>query len=72
MAKEKYRLPDVEGLIMEDVFNKLRLTKNGELTSAVIIPFGRDSRRFFTNAFVKLEVSREIQICAFKMSRQEI
>ncbi|MFV0420559.1 MAG: ATP-binding protein [Dysgonomonas sp.] len=54
MAKEKDRLPDVEGLTMEDVFNKLRLTKNGELTRAAIILFGKDPRRFFTNAFVKI------------------
>ncbi len=54
MAKEKDRLPDVEGLTMEDVFNKLRLTKNGELTRAAIILFGKDPRRFSTNAFVKI------------------
>jgi len=54
MAKEKDRLPDVEGLSMEDVFNKLRLTKNGELTRAAIILFGKDPRNFFTNAFVKI------------------
>lgn len=54
MAKEKDRLPDVEGLSMEDVFNKLRLTKNGELTRAAIILFGKDPRNFFMNAFVKI------------------
>lgn len=54
MAKEKDRLPDVEGLTMEEVFNKLRLTKNGELTRAAIILFGKDPRRFSTNAFVKI------------------
>ncbi len=54
MAKEKDRLPDVEGLTMEDIFNKLRLTKNGELTRAAIILFGKDPRRFSTNTFVKI------------------
>ncbi|WP_321332598.1 ATP-binding protein [uncultured Bacteroides sp.] len=54
MAKEKDRLPDVEGLTMEEIFNKLRLTKNGELTRAAIILFGKDPRRFSTNAFVKI------------------
>lgn len=54
MAKEKDRLPDVEGLTMEEVFSKLRLTKNGELTRAAIILFGKDPRRFSTNAFVKI------------------
>jgi len=54
MSKEKDRLPDVEGLTMEDTFDKLRLTKNGELTRAAIILFGKDPRRFSTNAFVKI------------------
>jgi ATP-dependent DNA helicase RecG len=54
MAKEKDRLPDVEGLTMEEVFSKLRLTKNGEFTRAAIILFGKDPRRFSTNAFVKI------------------
>ena len=54
MAKEKDRLPDVEGLTMEEIFDKLRLTKNGELTRAAIILFGKDPRRFSTNAFVKI------------------
>lgn len=54
MAKEKDRLPDVEGLTVEEIFSKLRLTKNGELTRAAIILFGKDPRRFSTNAFVKI------------------
>lgn len=54
MSKEKDRLPDVEGLTTEEIFDKLRLTKNGELTRAAIILFGKDPRRFSTNAFVKI------------------
>jgi ATP-dependent DNA helicase RecG len=54
MSKEKDRLPDVKGLTMEEIFDKLRLTKNGELTRAAIILFGKDPRRFSTNAFVKI------------------
>ena len=54
MAKEKDRLPDVEGLTLEEIFDKLRLSKNGKLTRAAIILFGNDPRRFFTNAFVKI------------------
>ena len=54
MSKEKDRLPDVEGLTMKEIFDKLRLTKNGELTRAAIILFGKDPRRFSTNAFVKI------------------
>jgi ATP-dependent DNA helicase RecG len=54
MSKEKDRLPDVEGLTIEEIFEKLRLTKNGELTRAAIILFGKDPRKFSTNAFVKI------------------
>ena len=54
MSKEKDRLPDVEGLTVEEIFDKLRLTKNGELTRAAIILFGKDPRRFSTNTFVKI------------------
>lgn len=54
MAKEKDRLPNVEGLTIEEIFDKLRLTKNGELTRAAIILFGKDPRRYSTNAFVKI------------------
>lgn len=54
MSNDKDRLPDVEGLTMEEIFDKLRLTKNGELTRASIVLFGKDPRRFFPNAFVKI------------------
>ena len=54
MSKEKDRLPDVEGLTIEEIFEKLRLTKNGELTRAAVILFGKDPRKFSTNAFVKI------------------
>jgi len=54
MSKEKDRLPDVDGLTIEDIFEKLRLIKNGELTRAAIILFGKDPRKFSTNAFVKI------------------
>lgn len=54
MSKDKDRLPDVEGLTIEEIFDKLRLTKNGELTRAAIVLFGKDPRRFFPNAFIKI------------------
>jgi ATP-dependent DNA helicase RecG len=54
MSKEKGRLPDVEGLSMEEVFDKLRLTKNEQLKRAAIILFGKDPRRFYISAFVKI------------------
>jgi ATP-dependent DNA helicase RecG len=54
MSKEKGRLPDVEGLTTEEIFDKLHLTKNGQLKRAAIVLFGKDPCRFYLNAFVKI------------------
>jgi len=54
MSKEKGRLPDVEGLTTEEIFNKLRLTENGQLKRAAIILFGKDPGRFYPSTFVKI------------------
>ena len=54
MSKEKGRLPDVEGLTIEEIFDKLRLTENGQIKRAAIVLFGKDPRRFYLNTFVKI------------------
>jgi ATP-dependent DNA helicase RecG len=54
ISKEKGRLPDVEGLTTEEIFDKLRLTENGLLKRAAIILFGKDPCRFYPNVFVKI------------------
>ncbi|MDR2145657.1 MAG: putative DNA binding domain-containing protein [Tannerella sp.] len=54
MSKEKGRLPDVEGLTTEEIFEKLRLAENGQLRRAAIILFGKDPCRFYPNVFVKI------------------
>ncbi len=54
MSKEKGRLPEVEALSTEEIFDKLRLTENGQLKRAAIILFGKDPCRFYPNAFVKI------------------
>ena len=54
MSKEKGRLPDVEGLTTEEIFDKLRLTENGQLKRAAVILFGKDPGRFYPNIFVKI------------------
>jgi len=54
MSKEKGRLPDVDGLTTEEIFDKLRLTENGQLKRAAIILFGKDPGRFYPNTFVKI------------------
>ncbi|MDR0308149.1 MAG: putative DNA binding domain-containing protein [Chitinispirillales bacterium] len=54
MSKEKGRLPDVEGLTTEEIFEKLRLLENGQLKRAAIILFGKDPCRFYPNVFMKM------------------
>jgi len=53
-SKEKGRLPDIEELTIEEIFDKLRLTENGKLKRAAIILFGKDPGRFYPNIFVKI------------------
>jgi ATP-dependent DNA helicase RecG len=54
MAKEKGRMPEMEGLTTEHIFEKLRLSENGQLKRAAIIMFGKDPVRFYPGAFVKI------------------
>ena len=54
MSKEKGRLPDVTGFTNKQIFEKLRLTENGQLKRAAIIMFGKDPVRFYPGAYVKI------------------
>jgi ATP-dependent DNA helicase RecG len=54
ISKEKGRLPDVEGLMTEEIFDKLRLTENGQLKRAAVILFGKNPGRFYPSLFVKI------------------
>ena len=54
ISKEKGRLPNIEGLTIEEIFDKLRLTESGKLKRAAIILFGKDPGRFYPNTFVKI------------------
>ena len=53
-AEEVGRLPDVEGLSIPELLEKLRLAKNGKLKRAAIVLFGKDPGRFYPNTFVKI------------------
>ena len=54
LSKEKGRLPDVDGLTTEEIFDKLRLTENGQIKRAAIVLFGKDPGRFYPSTFVKI------------------
>ena len=53
-ADEAGRLPDVDGLSIPELLSKLRLTKNGKLTRAAIVLFGKDPGKFYPSTFVKI------------------
>lgn len=54
-ASEKAgRLPENEGLSLPELFEKLRLSENGQLKRAAIILFGKEPAKFYPNTFVKI------------------
>jgi ATP-dependent DNA helicase RecG len=53
-AENAGRLPDVDGLSIPELLEKLRLAENGQLKRAAIILFGKDPGRFYPNTFVKI------------------
>lgn len=54
-AVKSGRLPQVENEDdIHQVFENLRLTKDGKLKRAAVLLFGKDPRNFFINAYVKI------------------
>ena len=54
-ASEKAgRLPENEGLSLPEIFEKFRLSENGQLKRAAIILFGKEPAKFYPNTFVKI------------------
>jgi len=53
-AENAGRLPVDENLTLPELFEKLRLTQNGQLKRAAIILFGKDPAKFYPNTFVKI------------------
>ncbi len=53
-AEYSGRLPESKGLSVLELFEKLRLVKNGQLKRAAIILFGKDPTKFYPNAHVKI------------------
>jgi ATP-dependent DNA helicase RecG len=47
-------MPDVSDLSIQELFEKLRLSDNGEIKRAAIILFGKDPNRFYPNVMVKI------------------
>lgn len=53
-AQNAGRLPENDGLDIPELFEKLRLSENGQLKRAAIILFGKDPGKFYPNTFVKI------------------
>lgn len=52
-VKKSGRLPDVDGLSLSELFEKLRLSEGGKIKRTAIVLFGKDPGRFYPNMFVK-------------------
>jgi len=48
------RMPDVNGLSVLEILDKLRVVKDGKFKRAAIILFGKDPNRFYPNVQVKI------------------
>ncbi len=54
MAKEKGRLPEVGGLTTQQIFDKLRLTENGQLKRAALVLFGKAPASFYPGIYARI------------------
>ncbi|RYZ47527.1 MAG: DeoR family transcriptional regulator, partial [Chitinophagaceae bacterium] len=53
-AEESGRLPDLDGLSLQELLEKLRLMEAGKMKRAALVLFGKDPGRFFPNMVVKM------------------
>ncbi|TCJ18135.1 DeoR family transcriptional regulator [Flaviaesturariibacter flavus] len=53
-AKGSGRLPDLDGLSLQELLEKLRLMEAGKVKRAALVLFGKDPGRFFPNMVVKM------------------
>jgi ATP-dependent DNA helicase RecG len=53
-SRQAGRLPEEKGLSLPQLFDKLRLTENGQLKRAALVLFGKDPKKYYPGAFVKI------------------
>ena len=70
MAKEKGRLPEVDGLTTEQLFDKLRLTENGKIKRAALVLFGKDPGKFYPSIYVRIGRFRDELDLIFQKSEE--
>ncbi len=56
ISEEKGRLPEIDGLSIKEIFEKLRLTENGKIKRAAIVLFGKELANFTQVLMFKLDV----------------
>lgn len=71
MAQEKGRLPEVDGLSTEQLFDKLRLTENGQLKRAALVLFGKDPSKFYPSINVRIGRFRDELDLVFQESEED-
>jgi len=54
ISEEKGRLPETKGFSIKEIFEKLRLTENGQIKRAAIVLFGKDTGKFYPSIQVKI------------------
>ena len=54
ISKEKGRLPNYDGLKINEILEKLHLAEDGQIKRAAIIMFGKDPCKFYPNVYVKI------------------
>ena len=62
ISENNGRLPETEGLTLPEVFEKLRLSENGQLKRASIILFGKNPGKFYPNTFINGVLQKMIPI----------
>ncbi|MGF7023346.1 ATP-binding protein [Sphingobacterium sp. HSC-15S19] len=70
MAKEKGRLPEVDGLSTQQLFDKLRLTESGQLKRAALVLFGKDPGKFYPSINVRIGRFRDELDLVFQESEE--
>lgn len=70
MAKEKGRLPEVDGLSTQQLFDKLRLTESGQLKRAALVLFGKDPVKFYPSINVRIGRFRDELDLVFQESEE--
>ncbi len=71
MAKEKGRLPEVDGLSTQQLFDKLRLTESGQLKRAALVLFGKDPGKFYPSINVRIGRFRDELDLVFQESEED-